>query len=796
MPKESDFKTLTIEETLAKLSTSTEGLSETEAEKRISEYGKNEVSEKRESPVLRFLKKFWAPVPWMLEVAVVLTFVLGKFLDMYIILFLLVFNGVIGFTQEKRAENAVELLKQRLNVKARVRRDKAWKIVEASALVPGDIIHVRSGDIIPADLKLMDGRILVDQSALTGESVAVDFGKNDLAYSGSIVKSGESTGVITATGSKTFFGKTTELVKTAKSESHLEKLILSIVKYLIVIDAALVVILVVYSLLTGVSYSSVIPFALIVLIVSIPVALPATFTIAMALGARELSKNGILVTRLVSAEDVASMDILNLDKTGTITENKLTAGIPIPYRTFKDSDVLKYAYLASSESSQDPIDLAVIDAFNRAKLTLPEFTVKEFVPFDPKTKRTEATVEMEGKIIRVMKGAPQIIASFASFDNVDAYNREIEKLSKHGFRVIAIGLVGDGTKCDLVGLLPLYDPPRKDSKEFIQEIKDLNVIPKMVTGDNTAIANEIGQEVGIGGRVCSIEDLKNESDDSKVSKIVDTDVFAEVFPEDKILIVRELQKGGHYVGMTGDGVNDAPALKQAEVGIAVSNATDVAKASASMVLTHEGLSDIVNAIKVGRRIFQRMLTYTINKIIKTIQVAIFLTISFFIVHFFVTTPFDIVLLLFANDFVTMSIATDNARYSLHPEKWSARALVRSSVILSIPVLVESFFTLWLALYLRMTTLEIHTFIFDMLVFSGQLTVYVVRERGRIWSSRPSNFLMIASILDIIGISLLSIFGVLVTPIPYMYVLYALGITVAFALILDQVKISLRHNFRE
>lgn len=796
MAEDSDFKKLTIEETLAKLSTSVNGLSETEVSKRITEYGKNEVSEKKENSIIKFLKKFWAPVPWMLEVAVILTYILHKFLDMYIILFLLVFNGIIGFTQEKRAENAVELLKQRLNVKARVRRDGAWKIVEASGLVPGDVIHVRSGDIIPADLKLIEGRILVDQSALTGESVAVDYGKNDLAFSGSIVKNGESSGIVTATGSKTFFGKTTELVETAKSESHLEKLILNIVKYLIAIDVVLVIILVIFSLLTGVSYSSVIPFALIVLIVSIPVALPATFTIAMALGARELSKNGILVTRLVSAEDVASMDILNLDKTGTITENKLTAGIPIPYGTFKDSDVLKYAFLASSESSQDPIDLAVIDAFKNANLTLPEYTVDEFVPFDPKTKRTEATIRIDGKTIKVMKGAPQIIASIATFDKVEAYHREIAKLSKHGFRVIAIGLVADGTKCDLVGLLPLYDPPRKDSKQFIQEIKNLNVIPKMVTGDNAAIANEIGQEVGIGGRVCSIEDLKNSTDDEKVAKIVSTDVFAEVFPEDKIFIVRELQKGKHYVGMTGDGVNDAPALKQAEVGIAVSNATDVAKASASMVLTHEGLSDIVNAIKVGRRIFQRMLTYTINKIIKTIQVAIFLTISFFIVRFFVTTPFDIVLLLFANDFVTMSIATDNARYSMHPEKWSARTLVRSSIILSVTVLFESFFTLWFALYLGMTQLEIHTFVFDMLVFSGQLTVYVVRERGRIWSSRPSNFLMIASILDIIGISLLSVFGILVTPLPYMYVLYALGITVGFALILDQVKISLRHNFRE
>ncbi|MQL55909.1 plasma-membrane proton-efflux P-type ATPase [Acidianus ambivalens] len=783
----SNFEKMSIEETLTQLNTSLKGLTEKEAEERIKKYGYNEVKEKKESPIIKFLKKFWAPVPWMLEITIVITYILGKYLDMYIILFLLVFNSIVSFIQERRAENAVELLKQKLNVKARVLRDDQWKVIPARLLVPGDVVHIRLGDIVPADIKLFEGEVLVDQSALTGESVPVEKGKGNVVYSGSIIRRGEASGIVIATGAKTYFGKTTELVQTAKAESHLEKLIMNIVKYLIIVDVALVIALFVFSLAVGVKLSDVLPFSLIVLIASVPVALPATFTIAMALGSQELARKGILVTRLTASEDAASMDVLNLDKTGTITENRMRVGDPIPAEGFTKEEVVKYAYMASDEASQDPIDTAVIACLRENNIAPGNYERLEFKPFDPSTKRTEAIVKTENNVFRVVKGAPQVIAELAEVPDLKSYYSTLEELSKRGYRTISVAIGDKEGKLKLVGILPLYDRPRKDSREFIEEIKRLNVKPKMVTGDNELIAREIARQVGIGDVICNINEIKKLEGKERIKKVEECDVFAEVFPEDKYFIVKTLQEGGHYVGMTGDGVNDAPALKQAEVGIAVANATDVAKASASMVLTHEGLIDIVEAIKTGRRIYQRMLTYTINKIIKTLQVVLFLTLSFFIVRFFVTTPFDVILLLFANDFVTMSIATDNVRYSQKPERLDAGKIVKASLILAFLVVAESFFSLWLALYLRMSINEIHTFIFDMLVFTGQFTVYMVRERRSMWSSRPSNFLLISSIFDIIFISTISVLGILVYPIPLQYVLLILGVSFGFTVIFDHIK---------
>jgi H+-transporting ATPase len=783
----SNFEKMSIEETLTQLNTSLKGLTEKEAEERIKKYGYNEVKEKKESPIVKFLKKFWAPVPWMLEVTIVITYILGKYLDMYIITFLLVFNSIVSFIQERRAENAVELLKQKLNVKARVLRDGQWKVIPARLLVPGDVVHIRLGDIVPADIKLFEGEVLVDQSALTGESVPVEKGKGNVVYSGSIIRRGEASGIVIATGAKTYFGKTTELVQTAKAESHLEKLIMNIVKYLIIVDVALVIALFVFSLAVGVKLSDVLPFSLIVLIASVPVALPATFTIAMALGSQELARKGILVTRLTASEDAASMDVLNLDKTGTITENRMRVGDPIPAEGFTKEEVVKYAYMASDEASQDPIDTAVIACLRENNIAPGNYERLEFKPFDPSTKRTEALVKTENNVFRVVKGAPQVIAELAEVPDLKNYYSTLEELSKRGYRTISVAIGDKEGKLKLVGILPLYDRPRKDSREFIEEIKRLNVKPKMITGDNELIAREIARQVDIGDVICNINEIKKLEGKERIKKVEECDVFAEVFPEDKYFIVKTLQEGGHYVGMTGDGVNDAPALKQAEVGIAVANATDVAKASASMVLTHEGLTDIVEAIKTGRRIYQRMLTYTINKIIKTLQVVLFLTLSFFIVRFFVTTPFDVILLLFANDFVTMSIATDNVRYSQKPERLDAGKIVKASLILAFLVVAESFFSLWLALYLRMSINEIHTFIFDMLVFTGQFTVYMVRERRSMWSSRPSNFLLISSIFDIIFISTISVLGILVYPIPLQYVLLILGVSFGFTVIFDRIK---------
>ncbi|WP_206339005.1 plasma-membrane proton-efflux P-type ATPase [Sulfuracidifex metallicus] len=773
-----DYSKATLDEVFSLLSTSRSGLTSEEAKLRLEKYGYNEVKEKKESPLRKFLSKFSAPVPWMLEVTAVVTFLLRKYDDMGIILFLLIFNAIVSFVQESRAESAVELLRKKLSVQASVLRNGEWKSIPARELVPGDIIHVRLGDIVPADVKVIDGEVEVDQSALTGESISVERKVGSLLYSGSVIKRGEAYGVVVNTGVNTYFGKTTELVQSAKVQSHIESLILGIVKYLITIDVALVLLMSLYSFLTGVPLTNVLPFALVVLIASIPVALPATFTIAMAIGALEMSKKGVLVTRLNAIEDASSMDVLCMDKTGTITENKLYVIDPIVIQG-KEDDLIRYAVLASEEVGEDPIDKAIINYAKEKGIKVDFSKRKSFTPFDPSTKRSEGIVEENGKEIKVVKGAPQVVGSLCGM--TDQIKDVVDKLALRGFRVIAVGK-GEEEKLNLVGLLPLLDRPRKDSPILIHELKDLGVSVKMITGDNKAIAGEIAKEVGITDRPCAISDVKEGKE-----KVDECGVFAEVFPEDKFFVVKSLQSEGHVTGMTGDGVNDAPALKQAEVGIAVSNATDVAKAAASIVLTHEGITDIVDAVKSGRKIYQRMLTYTLNKIMKTIQVVIFLTTSFFVFRFFVTTPFDIILLLFANDFVTMSIATDNVRYSKSPEKWSVKPLITSSAILSSMLVLEGFVGIFISFYLGLNHIQIQTFVFDLLVFSGLFTVLMIRERKRFWHSSPSKWLSLSIAGDILVISLISVLGILVTPVPFDAVLFALGLAFTWMIAMDTVK---------
>ena len=780
MDEDKQYVGLTAEETIKLLSTASDGLTETEARNRLDKYGMNTVQEERTNPVLKFLKKFWAPVPWMLEITAVVTFLMGKDVDTYIIISLLLFNGFIGFLQESKADNAVELLSQKIRVNARVIRDKKWKQIPSAELVPGDVVYVRMGDLVPADLKIIFGEVSVDQSQLTGESVPVRRTSNEVIFSGSVLNRGEANCVVLFTGSKTMYGRTAELVKSAKSESHLEQLVIGIVKYLAIVDISLVLGLIVFSLFFKVPLNEVIPFSLVVLIASIPVALPATFTVATTYGALDLSKKGALVTKLSAVEDAATMDSICFDKTGTLTQNRLTVSDPIPFG-ITTQELISFAMAASNESSLDSIDLAIINYGKKIDATTERFTIKKFVPFDPSTKRTECLIDIDGKEVLVAKGAPQVITEMFEPRRIDEISDKVTSLAVKGYRSIGVGVSRDGKK-EFSGIIPLRDPPLPDSADLIKKLKSLGLKTRMITGDSAPIAKEISKEVGIGENICRISEVRKGE-----KNVEDCDTFAEVLPEDKFFIVKSLQKTHHITGMTGDGVNDAPALKQAEVGIAVSSATDVAKASASIVLTHPGLSDIVYTVEDGRKIFQRMLTYTLNKITKTIQVVVFLTVSFFIFRFFVTTPFDIILLIFANDFVTMSIATDSVRPSVNPEKWNVRSLLGSSISLAAFMVVESFIALVIALRLGLNQNQIDTFIFDVLVFSGLFTVFMVRERGKFWNSMPGKWLIISTIADITFVSLMSFLGILVTPIGVKFVAISLGLAFLSMVIIDELK---------
>ncbi len=769
--------------------TAPQGLTTAEARQRLAKYGPNMVAEERPHPLLLFLGKFWAPVPWMLEATIALQFALDKADEAAIITVLLVFNAVLGFAQENRANNALALLKKRLTIQVRILRDGAWRQAQAQDLVPGDVVHLRMGDIAPADIRQLDGQLLLDQSALTGEALPVETGAEATVHAGAIVRRGEASGEVTATGGRTYFGKTAELVRTAKSASHLETLIMTIVKYLVALDTILVTALLLYSWLSGMPITEVLPFALILLVASVPIALPATYTLATALGALELAKHGVLVTRLSAIEEAAAMDVLASDKTGTITQNRLALSALQARASYANNDLLRLAALACDNATQDPIDLAILEAAQSRGL-LSEIPQRlSFIPFDPETKRSEARYDQNGRKLRVIKGAPRAIAALVG-GGLDI-GTDVERMGADGSRVLAVAVETGNDGLHIAGLVSLQDPPREDSLLLIQNLHDLGVHVLMVSGDGPATARAVAAEVGIGERVCAPTNLNQAIEHG----VLDYDVFARVLPEEKFRLVQALQQSGHVVGMSGDGVNDAPALKQAEVGIAVANATDVAKAAASLVLTNPGLGDVKAAVETSRRINQRMLTYTMNKIIKTLEIAIFLSVGVMLTGVFVITPLLIVLLLFTNDFVTMSIATDHASYARKPERWNIPNLMITSSILAGLVLILSFAVFFVGRdWLHLPLNQLQTLILVMLVFSGQGNVYLVRERRHFWQSLPSRWLLLASLLDIVVVGILSTQGILMAAIPLWLVLGLMALVLTYLVALDFIKVRVFQHF--
>ncbi len=765
------------------------GLSSEEARRRLELYGPNSVPEEKPRVLLALARKFWAPVPWMLEATVVLELILGKGQEALIIGLLVIFNAALSFLQESRAQGAIALLRSRLAVRSRVLRDGAWGLIPAQNLAPGDLIHLRMGDLVPADLRLLDGALLLDQSVMTGEALPVEAGPGKLAYAGSMVKRGEADGEVTATGSRTYFGRTAELVRSARTVSHLQSVILTIVKYMVALDSALVIVLLVYSQAVGIPLREMLPFALILLVASVPVALPATFTLATALGALELARRGVLVTRLSAIEEAAAMEVLCSDKTGTITQNRLTLAAALPYHPYNEEQLLRLACYASDEATQDPIDLAILMGARDRRVDWSASDRLRLIPFEPATKLAEAVVGAAGSPLRVLKGAPAAVAARLA-QPVD-FSADVERLAAQGCRVLAVA-AGRDNGLALVGLLAFQDPAREDSRVLVSNLSNLGVRVVMVTGDGMDTAKAIAAQVGIEGRACSATELRGD-----LQGALDCSLFAGVFPEDKFELVRALQRAGHIVGMTGDGVNDAPALKQAEVGIAVAAATDVAKAAASLVLTDEGLTDIVAAVETSRRIYQRMLTYTLNKIVKTVEIALFLSIGVMLTRTFVITPALIVLLLFTNDFVTMSISTDRVSFSTSPDRWHVATLMAAGGVLGSSILILSF-GLFIAgrQFLGLSLPQLQTLVFITLVFTGQGTIYLVRERSHFWHSAPSGWMLLSSIADIAVVSALAAAGILMASLSPAVIGLVLGCCILYLCALDFVKVAVLKTFAD
>jgi plasma-membrane proton-efflux P-type ATPase len=798
--KPPDIATASVPDTLATLKVNPDtGLSNTEVEVRRKEHGFNEVAETKGHPVLGFLRKFWGISAWMLELIIVLSAVLRKYSDLVVVSALLVVNAVLSFMQEHRAAGVVAALRRRLQVSARVRRDSNWQVIPARELVPGDIVRVRPGDIIPADVKLLTGALTVDQSALTGESKDADKKPGEVLSSGSVVRRGEGNGVVLLTGAKTYFGRTTELVQQARPKLHIEAVVSKVVRWLFVIVGALLCVVVVLSLIRGTSLLEMVPLVLVLLMSAVPVALPVMFTISMAVGSKELAKRGVLVTRLSAAEDAATMDVLCVDKTGTITMNQLAVTGVIPLEKATEADVLFAGALASQEANQDPIDLGFLAAAKEKHIfdNLPKVTPVSFAPFDAKNRRTEAVVEQNGQRIRVMKGAVRTIAEACGLQPpaIEALEARVSDSAAKGYRTLAVARGPETGAPALVGLVALYDPPRPDAKQLIAALQGHGVAVKMLTGDALAVASEIARGVGLSNirRMADLKAASAQAGNKTVDLLAGADGLAEVFPEDKYTVVKNLQAAGHVTGMTGDGVNDAPALRQAEVGIAVATATDVAKGAASVVLTEPGLTNIIALVEQGRTIYQRILTWIVNKISRTILKAAFVAIAYVLTGKFVVSAFAMLLLTFMTDFAKISLSTDNVRPSGKPETWNIGGFITVSVILGVAMVAETLLLLWIgwsSFGLSANDNALYTFSFLTLLYFAVFSVVSARERRAFWSTLPSKALMAALTADALTGTILTRVGLPgLMPLPWWQTLSIFAYAMVSCLIVnDALKV--------
>jgi H+-transporting ATPase len=779
------------------------GLTEAEAARRLAQYGENALAEHHVSVLERLMQFFWGPIPWMIEAAALLSGVLQHWADLAIILVMLFINAGVGFWQEFKADNAIALLKQRLALKARVRRDGAWRDIEAKLLVPGDVVLVKLGNIVPADMKLIEGAYLsVDQSALTGESLPVDKKVGDDAYSGSIAKQGEMTGLVTATGMNTYFGKTAHLVEQAKTVSHFQRAVLRIGNFLILVTIGLVLVIGVAALFRHDPVIETLQFALILTVASIPVALPAVLSVTMAIGAERLASFKAIVSRLVAIEEMAGMDMLCSDKTGTLTKNELTLGQIEPAANVTPAELIEAAALASRRDAPDAIDAAILAGAPSAQ-ALSAYVVKAFRPFDPVAKRAEADIEHDGARFTVAKGAPQVIVDLCapSADERKTIGASVDRDAAKGYRTLGAARADEPAKWRFLGLLPLFDPPRDDCAQTIATVRSMGVNIKMVTGDHEAIARQIAGQLDLGQNIVVADSVfGHDGAGEQLSLIVSADGFARVFPEHKFKIVKALQSAGHIVGMTGDGVNDAPALKQADVGIAVSGATDAARAAADLVLTAPGLSVIATAIEEARRIFERMNSYAIYRIAETMRLLLFMTVSILVFNFYPVTAIMVVLLALLNDLPIMMIAYDNAPIAASPVRWDmARVLTIASTLGGYGV-IESFGLFWIVRdYLHLAPPIVQALIFLKLLVSGHMTIYLTRNKGPVWERPwPSWKLVVpAEATQLVG-TLVVVYGWFMAPSGWPYALMVWAYTLVSFFVASAIKIavyrSLDHRY--
>ncbi len=790
-----DLATISLDVVQQRLECSLEGLTPDDVLQRQSRFGYNELVEEKVNPLRKFLSYFWGPIPWMIEAAAVLSALVRHWADFGIILTLLLVNAIVGFWEEYQAGNAIAALKAKLALGARVKRGGKWLSVPARELVPGDRIRIRLGDIVPADARLLEGDSLeVDQSALTGESLPVTRKPGEAIYSGSIIRQGETDGLVYGTGSNTYFGRTAHLVESAHTTSHFQMAVLKIGDFLIVVAVSLVILILLVALFRGDPMAETLQFALVLTVAAIPVAMPTVLSVTMAVGARILARGEAIVSRLASIEELAGMDILCSDKTGTLTQNKLKLGEPFLMDGVSSDQILRAASLASRAEDQDAIDQAVL-AGREDTTGTPDDEVTHYQPFDPVQKRTEAVVRRsDGVEFKTSKGAPQVIlALVADADEIrPQVDRAIDGFAKRGFRSLGVAQTDETGRWHFLGVLPLYDPPREDSRTTIATARQMGCQVKMVTGDQLAIAREIAGQLAMGQNIVDANVFQTTSyhESAQVNQLLEqADGFAQVYPEHKFHIVDTLQKHGHIVGMTGDGVNDAPALRKADCGIAVSGATDAARAAADIVLLSSGLAVVIDAIKEARKIFQRMNSYAIYRIAETIRVLLFMTLSILVFNFYPVTAVMIVLLALLNDGAILSIAYDRVRYANEPERWNMRLVLGVASVLGLAGVAASFGLFYLAervYHLDRDTIQ--SLIYLKLSVAGHMTIFVTRTRGPFWTIRPARILVLAVIATQIIATLIAVFGIFMAPIGWDRALFVWLYALVWFLLNDRLKV--------
>jgi len=779
------------------LSSSGSGLTTSEAKARLQQYGTNEIIDKKINPFIKFLGYFWGTIPWMIEAAAILSAILSRWDDFAIIFLLLLMNGVVGFWQEHKADNAIELLKKRLAPTARVQRDGQWKGLPSGELVPGDLVRIRLGEIIPADLKLIEGDFIqVDESSLTGESLPVEKKVSEVAYSGSIVRQGEMTALVFATGMNTYFGRTAKLVESAKTQSHFQKAVVKIGDYLIILATVLVILIFIVATLRQESFLQTLQFALVLIVAAIPAALPAVLSVTMAVGAMQLAKKEAIVSRLAAIEEMAGVDVLCSDKTGTITQNAITVAEVVPFEGFTEKDVLLFGTLASREEDSDLIDMAIIKRSKEERFDHDSYKLGKFKPFDPVSKRTQAEIEGPQGKFETAKGAPQAILSLVADSSASSFvDQNVERFASKSYRALGVASTNSSGVWRYAGLIALQDPPREDSAETVRTASSLGVSMKMVTGDHVAIAREIARMVGLGTNIRPASDFIDKPDEEGTDIIEKADGFAQVFPEHKYKIVELLQARGHIVGMTGDGVNDAPALKKADAGIAVAGATDAAKSAAAIVLTRPGLSVIIDAIKESRKIFRRMNSYAIYRIAETIRVLFFITLSIIIFNFYPVTAIMIVLLALLNDFAIMSIAYDRAEYALKPSRWDMTTVLGMATFLGLVGTIASFALFFIGVNMLHLSIDVlQSMMYLKLSVAGHFLIFITRTKGHFWSYRPSNILLAAVLGTQIVATIIAVYGLLIPPIGWRLALFVWAYAMAAFVLTDLAKVFLFKRF--